>query len=386
MVEKTLTESQIIGQDAVWNRLVAIKESDRVGSGYLFHGPAGAGKEAVAIQFASLLNCLNASDLPCLACPSCSKFTSLQHPNLHIVVPLPRDRDIRKDDPPLKALSAKSVETLTDLMGRKGRDPYLRLELPRAKTILLNSIREIREKVYLKAVEAGQKVVLIFEAEKLMSQQGESANALLKILEEPPENTTIILCTEYPDRLFETVWSRCQSIAFPAVAETAIASYLEERFDVAPDEAMLVAHLSQGNVKMAKSVAETDLGDVTSLLRSLLSWASSGIESDWRRFLAHGAATYRSSPSEFVFHLQLLSYWFRDALHVQKLNGESQFILSMMEEEIHKFSDSYPAADYPRIIAAVEKCADSLARNLHLNLVLMNLLMEVRDGLKGVSR
>ena len=58
----------------------------------------------------------------------------------------------------------------------------------------------------------------------------------------------------------------------------------------------------------------------------------------------------------------------------------------MLEEEIRKFSYRFPEADYTRIITAVEKCADSLARNFQLNLVLMGLLMEVRDGLKGVTR
>ena len=72
-----------------------------------------------------------------------------------------------------------------------------------------------------------------------------------------------------------------------------------------------------------------------------------------------------------MFQLQLLSYWFRDA---------------MLEEEVRKFSHRFPEADYTRIITAVEKCADSLARNFQLNLVLMDLLMEVRDGLKGATR
>jgi len=386
LVEETLMNTNIIGQDAVWNRLAAISRGDRVGNAYLFHGPAGVGKEGMAIQFASLLNCQNPTDEPCLNCPSCAKFKSLQHPNIHIVVPFPRNKDINKDDPPLKALSPKTLEMLIELMKQKGCDPYIKLELPRAKTILINSIREIREKVYLKAIETGQKMVLIFEAEKLMSQQGESANALLKILEEPPDGTTLIVCTEYQERLSETIRSRCQSIFFPAVPESVIAPFLEENFQVSSEEAVLVAHLSQGNVRMGKSLAESDLTDVTATLQSLLSWAVSGTESGWRKFIAHGVATYRSSPPELMFQLQLLSYWFRDAFHAQKLNGESNFILSMLEKEVRKFSHRFPEADYTRIITAVEKCADSLARNFQLNLVLMDLLMEVRDGLKGATR
>ena len=130
-----MINTNIIGQDAVWNRLASISRGDRVGNAYLFHGPAGVGKEGMAIQFSSLLNCQNPTDDPCLNCSSCAKFKSLQHPNIHIVVPFPRDKDINKDDPPLKALSPKTLEMLIELMKQKGCDPYIKLELPRAKTI-----------------------------------------------------------------------------------------------------------------------------------------------------------------------------------------------------------------------------------------------------------
>ncbi|MBH31088.1 MAG: hypothetical protein CMG71_03750 [Candidatus Marinimicrobia bacterium] len=375
----------IVGQQEIWNRLLSVFDRNRIGNAYLFQGPAGSGKEAMAVRFASFLNCQNPSDTPCFSCPSCSKFDSLQHPNLMLIVPFPRDKVIDKDDPPLKALATKTAEILTELMTKKGEDPYIKLELPRAKTILINSIREIKEKVYLKAVESGQKMILIFEAEKLMSQQGESANALLKVLEEPPPDTTLILCTEFPERLFDTIRSRCQAIYFPAVMESQVALHLEEGFNLSREDAMLIAHLSQGNVRMARSLADSDLGEITSTLQSMLSWVVSGTESGWRKFLAHGAVTYRSSPAELAFQFKLLSYWFRDALHAQKFNGGSRFILSMMKDDIHKFNARYASADYPRIITAVETCTDSLSRNFQLNLVLMDLLMEVRDGLNSRS-
>ncbi len=381
MAEKTAMKHNIIGQQEIWSRLLSIFERNRIGNAYLFHGPAGSGKEAMALRLASLLNCKNPSNIPCFICASCSKFDSLQHSNLTVIVPFPRDKFIDKDDPPLKALAPKTAELLTELMAKKGEDPYMKLELPRAKTILINSNREIKKKAYLKAVESGKKMILIFEAEKLMSQQGESANALLKVLEEPPSDTTLILCTQYPERLFDTIRSRCQSIYFPAVMESQVASHLEEGFNLSREKAMLIAHLSQGNVRMAQSLADSDLDEIISTLQSMLAWVVSGTENGWRRFLAHGAITYRSSPAELAFQFQLLSYWFRDALQAQKFNMGSRFILSMMKDDIHKFNASYPSADYPRIITAVEKCTNSLNQNFQLNLVLMDLLMEVRDGL-----
>lgn len=381
MAQEAINFSKIVGQQAIWNRLASIFKRDRIGSAYLFHGASGSGKEATAIQFATLLNCGQANDMPCFKCSSCRKFNSLQHPNLNLVIPLPREKAIAKNDLPIKALSSKTLEILTDQLGQKGKDPYIKLQLPRAQRILINSIREIREKVYLKAVVPGWKIILIFQSEKLMLQQGESANALLKILEEPPEGTTLILCTEYHDRLSETIRSRCQSIFFPSVSEYEIVSHLQNECNTPEDEAFLIAHLSQGNVRMARRLITSDISDITSMLQSILSWAVSGTEHGWRRFLAHVITTYRSSPVEWALQLQLLSYWFRDALHAQKLKGDSKFILSILEKEIREFSNSFPNADYYRIIAAIEKCGDSLNRNYQLNFVIMNLLMEIRDGL-----
>ena len=120
MAEKTTMKHNIVGQQEIWNRLLSIFRRNRIGNAYLFHGPAGSGKEAMAVRFASLLNCQKPSGSPCFSCPSCSKFDSLQHPNLTIIVPFPRNKVIDKNDPPLKALAPKTAELLTELMTKKG--------------------------------------------------------------------------------------------------------------------------------------------------------------------------------------------------------------------------------------------------------------------------
>ncbi|MEE9167289.1 MAG: DNA polymerase III subunit [Candidatus Neomarinimicrobiota bacterium] len=373
----------LVDQQAVWDRLTAAFRNGRISSAYLFQGPAGTGKEGFALKFAALLNCRNPGKDPCGECPSCTKFGALQHPNLTLVVPLPRDRDIKKDDPPARALSDKTLATLQKLTAKKGSDPYCKIDLPRANTILLVSIRYIRKKIYLKSIESGRKMIILFDAHKLMTQQAESGNALLKILEEPPADTTFVLTTEYPERLSETIRSRCQGIYFPPVPEKDIVHLLTETMGKEESEALLIAHFSQGNVRTARSLAREKLEELDALLDSLIDWTTSGSGSGWRSFLHHGISVYRTDAGEFSFHLQLLSYWFRDAMYLQKGDGDAELILGRREARIREFAKKYPDANFPEIISSVETCTHSLSRNRNINLVLTNLLLDIELNLKG---
>ncbi len=380
-----MTAEKLIGQQTVWQRLLSAVENDRVPSAYLFHGPAGVGKEGFAIQFSSLLNCRDPKDLPCGNCPSCAKFRGLQHPNLSLVVPLPTNKRITRKDPPLKALSTKMMTLLSELTVRKGSEPYLKINLPRANTILINSVREIREKIYLKASEAGRKMILIFDAHKLMTQQGESANALLKIVEEPPDNTSFIIVTDFPQRLSETIRSRCQEVYFPPVPEKELMAYLAGELKKESGEVRLIAHLSQGSIRLMRTLAEEKLSEVVGLMKSLVGWTTSATADDWNNFLKHFSALYRADTQDFSFHMELLVHWFRDAMHIQKLNGQAEIILQDSARELREFVNKFPTADYAAIISRLETCADSLSRNYNPNLVLINLLLDIQDDLDGES-
>ncbi len=380
-----MTIEQLIGQQTVWQRLLSAVENDRVPSAYLFHGPVGAGKEGFAIRFSSLLNCRDPKNVPCGNCPSCAKFRGLQHPNLLLVVPLPTNKKITRKDPPLKAISRETLTLLSGLTVRKGSEPYLKIDLPKANTILLNSVRDIRKKIYLKASEAGRKMILIFDAHKLMTQQGESANALLKIVEEPPQNTSFILVTDFPQRLSETIRSRCQEVYFPPVPEKELMDYLTAELDKESSEARLIAHLSQGNIRVMMTLAQEELSEVERMMKSLVGWTTSATAQDWNNFLKHFASLYRTDTQAFSFHMQLLVHWFRDAMLIQKLNGQAELILENSAQELEEFVNKFPSADYAAIVSKLGTCADSLSRNYNPNLVLVNLLLDIQEDLNGKS-
>ena len=83
--------SALTGQKVIWERLSKIATSGEIGNAYLFTGPSGSGKEALALAFGQHLNCeiSNSNSAPCVSCPSCQRFKQLQHEKLKLIFPLP---------------------------------------------------------------------------------------------------------------------------------------------------------------------------------------------------------------------------------------------------------------------------------------------------------
>ena len=117
---------------------------------------------------------------------------------------------------------------------------------------------DVRERVLPEAarapIEGERKVLVLFEAERLRGNQNESANAMLKTLEEPPDRTVVILVTGAPDDLLPTIRSRCQRIDFDPIADADIRATLEREGSNAADAATLAA-LAGGQLARARALA-----------------------------------------------------------------------------------------------------------------------------------
>lgn len=204
--------------------------SGRIAHAYLFWGPDGIGKEAVALAFASVLFCRDPEALgrgePCGACPSCRKMEAGGHPDLHLLA-------------------------------------------PGEKAISVEDVRNLQEALSFQAYEKGRKVVIIRDAPR-MSPAG--ANALLKTVEEPPPETFLILLAAHPSRLLPTLVSRCQPVRFDPLSEADVEKVLVAH-GVEPETAARLAGLSGGSPGTALALdlaAVTELmGEVASVARSL---------------------------------------------------------------------------------------------------------------------
>mgnify|MGYP001269451116 FL=1 len=378
MVNKKMIK--IIGQDYIWNKLKLVHSKNKVANAYLFYGSDGTGKEGMAIKFSALLNCQNKNIAPCGKCNSCLKIKTFQHPNISLIIPLPKEKTINKNDNPNKALTNKTLELIIHLFKEKIKNPYLEFNIPKANTILINSIRDIRKKIYMKSFEEGFKCVLIFEAEKLMGNQEESASALLKILEEPPSNSTFVLCTKFPNKLSNTIKSRCQSIYFPPLNENEILHYVSENNNISNENSKIISNLSNGSLKLANKIISNDLLKIHGIILNLIKDIT--IDSDNRKnLIIQLSKDYKTNTEKTKLNLNLLSFWFRDCFYLSRIKNTSKLIFSSLTNELNDFILKYPNADYTKIIKLIDDSINYLNKNIQINLVFLNLIIEINENL-----
>ena len=370
--QKVMNNNVISGQKEIWERLVKITNSGNIGSAYLFSGQKGSGKEGLAIKFSQLLNCKKSKTEICYKCESCIRFKSLQHERLNIIVPLPTPKSGKTGDD-----KNFIPDDYVDSIKKKSIDIFYKILIPKANRILIQSIRDLKKILYLKQEnDGGRNIVIIFDSELLCSGQGESGNALLKILEEPPEFTTIILVTDHKKLLFETITSRCQVIDIPTLPDDYIYNWLTQR-DIKEKEANFLISICRGNVHQARALSSQPIKKIISTIEKLPTIFINNNSSEWRWFTDYYSRLYISNQLEFSYHLNLILLWFRNAVKIRQ-GMESDFHNTSLESHIISFNHKYPKANIYAIILCIEDVKRSASQNLYMPLILLNLILDIQ--------
>ena len=247
--------SQIPGQKAVIDRLRNSVAENRVSHALLFYGPEGSGKFAIALAFARYISCENrTAEDACGKCPSCSKYDKLIHPDLHFVFPV-----IKKKS---------NTEPVSDLFITQWRQMVLRspwfslttwteaMEVANEQALIpVAESAEIIRKLSLKSFESDFKIMIIWLPEKM---NAETANKILKIIEEPPARTLFILVSEEDEKLLPTITSRCQHIRIPSIPSEDLSAHLVAAMGVDPLKAPEIAAIANGNMVRAMELVRED--------------------------------------------------------------------------------------------------------------------------------
>ena len=368
-------------QPSIWKRLTRIKSSEKIGSSYLFSGPPGCGKEWCAIEFSKLINCETGGSSICNSCPSCKKFSTLQHENLNLVFPLPSISSSKGLDDPIKSIGKEDYESVLQMIDLKSKDPFVKIKLPNARRIIINSIRFLRKILYLKSQNNGRKIVIIFDAHLMSEGAGESANALLKILEEPPGNTTLILVSDKKSKLPLTIISRCQQIDFTSLTFDKVRE-LVENDQVSNDRATQLAMLSNGNMHLAKEFVLSDfdkpLEEASRIVKSLTLLD----ENEWRNSINSFSMLAFRKPEEFVFKMSLVQMWISLASKF-KHNKKGADFFNEYFDTFEQFNDKYPNADFFEINNLFESAILALNQNLYMPLFIIDMMISLQTLLKG---
>lgn len=204
---------KIIGHKKQIDMLNSAIAKNRVHSAYLFAGQSGIGKKQVALKFAQMLNCRNTQNFkkPCGECSSCRKIEKSTHPDV-ITVTVQEEKT----------------------------------------SIAIEQIREMIKGLQFSAVMGGYNIRIIDDAHLMRS---EAANSLLKILEEPPENTVIILITPVPKSLPSTIISRCAVVYFGILSGDEIKNEIK-KYNLPSDDVEFINSTASGSLGYAIELAK----------------------------------------------------------------------------------------------------------------------------------
>lgn len=242
--------ADIPGNDILKKTMVAMADSGRVGHAMLLYENEGCGALPLALAYVQYLNCQNRHDGDsCGECQSCRQMAGLVHPDTHFVFPVNSSRKVDVQKPVSESFLPLWRELVHENPYFLESDLYARLGIEgKAGNIAIAEARYILEKLSLSSVEDGYKTVLLWLPERM---NAETANKLLKIVEEPPEKTLFIFVTHHPDRVLQTIFSRCQSYRVLPLDRDVLEKALVENFGKDPQESARQAAICGGSIGVA---------------------------------------------------------------------------------------------------------------------------------------
>jgi DNA polymerase-3 subunit delta' len=341
----------------------------------LLTGEDGAGTLAIAIAFARVVNCeqpVVSGDRidACGTCHACKQNHSLQHPNVRFVISYPSGKAETDDELPKEV-----VEELKEAIQTVAADPYVPFQLTNATQIRIGQIRDLKRSLALSSAQNGRRVVIIHHADEM---KVESANAFLKTLEEPHENVTLILTTAHPERLLQTIVSRCQEVVVPPLDDDQIISALVSGGWCTHDEAVLLAPFAEGDVMVARSFigedVRADREEAVNLLRSALKGR------EYRSAISAAASAIGDGRDRQRARmlLTLLALWLRDAAMIAAAGTDAPITNADMRDAVVRFAQSFGQADLMSALRVIEQAVRDIRANVTINLVVTTAMMEIR--------
>ena len=280
--------SEVIGQEALKKQLVHLVEQKRLSHALLFVGPEGAGTLPLAIAFAQYIVSLPATNENAAGdlfgstttavkedafytpdqienLPAYHRASKLMHPDLHFSFPSITEK------PGQKNLSANYIEEWREfIVGYPYGNVFDWLQFIKAENkqgnISADECAEVIKKLSFKSFESAYKVLVMWMPEYL----GKEGNKLLKLIEEPPDNTIIILVAASEENILPTILSRCQFIKVPRLASNEIEAALISKGQIEKEKAAQIASMSDGNYREALHLLQHSDADYLSQIREWL--------------------------------------------------------------------------------------------------------------------
>ncbi|MGE4282568.1 MAG: ATP-binding protein [Clostridia bacterium] len=325
---------ELIGQKAVIQSLKNSIESNRVNHAYIFEGPSGIGKRTIASVFSTALTCETGYAEPCDLCRSCIKNRNNNHPDVKIL----------------------------DEQG---------------SSLGIDMVRALQKDIYIKPYEAGRKIYIIPEAERMTIQ---AQNGLLKILEEPPSYAIIIMTITNSAVLLDTIVSRSMLIRFRIHSYSEIEEYLKRSYPEIKDEIPFVALFSGGIIGRANQLAASQ--EFKKVREEMVEIVSMLLNTDELRVI-NAASYFIEHKNDIDMILDFLVLWFRDILLIKELCSDKMVINIDMDNMLRHFTQKVSSYTACRIIQILLETKKRISMNANYALAIESMLIQGWEEIHG---
>lgn len=369
--------SEIPGLTDKKKQLIAAVANNQVAHAQLFSGKKGSPNLPMAVAYATYLNCENkTAEDSCGECSSCSKNNKLVHPDLHFVFPVSGTKDVKTED----AISEKflpvwrkyfienpfgDLESWTEAYGGENKQV----------NISKRESREIIKSLSLMAFEGAYKIMIVWLPEYMHPT---AANGILKILEEPPENTVFILVTSDHERLLTTITSRTQMVTIPQLEDKDVSFLLKENYNITSERADFIAPLSDGDINTALRIAQNEEDDSHQFFAN---WMRSCFKRELAA-LVEKADNYHkmsklSQRNLFKYALTILreSLIYQNSPSINRVNGS-------VLEFTKKFSATLNEVKLVKITSLLDEALFHLERNGSPKIIFLDLSLQIAANIK----
>jgi DNA polymerase-3 subunit delta' len=301
---------ELCGHADLQERFRTAARTGRLPQSLLLHGPEGIGKQRLALWIGALVLCNTEAGIrPCGACPACRRIGALQHPDLHWFFPLARPTGSHTPE----KLRRLFEDARNEEIAARREDPLAVPETDTAAAIYLAMVDEIRARASRRPAVGHSSVFVIGDAERMVPQASspEAANAFLKLLEEPPPDTLLILTSGRPGALLPTIRSRVLAVRVTPADPEEAADFLSRRAGLPPSTARELARRTQGAVGPALRLAQADAVDADEGWR-LVGCAATGSPAD--RYALAASFPVRGARGPFTLTLDRVNEVLRECL------------------------------------------------------------------------
>jgi DNA polymerase-3 subunit delta' len=327
---------QLTGNERVKSLLRKMLEARRVPGAMLFTGEEGVGKKLFALEIAKALNCRAPHGVEgCGDCPACKRIAKFNYPQ-----------------------SAESDDWKNTIWTDH---PDVGMVVAPKRVLQVDQMRQIEREANYRPYEGKARLFLIEDADKLNEQ---SENALLKVLEEPPHTSHIVLLTSRPGMLLPTIHSRCQMIRFSPLSPQEIETHLLQNKIASGGEARIRARVARGSLGRA---IENDFDEYLEMRKAMLRVLQALAISDDRIQLLRSAEEINDArhKDEYESRLDILEALIRDAWMLGLGAPKESIVNEDLLPELTKVSERLDGERPAGWISQIEELREQLIVNIN---------------------